>query len=271
MSSVFEFIGVSPLAAPAQLALSVHEPSPCEVGDHKIITARKITARSVGRGLRVPPDSFPDGMRSAMNSLLRRLSYTEVDQAWQMSTVPPPLLLEAPPGQSPTPATPDDSAEPAESACQGPSVEASADTYADRNFHVLDEEFKRRFAQFSTDLPDSLAEWKSFALVAYSLSPSRMVAAWRIDRIAGIIDSDIDDVDFESLDVEWAFTAELEVWRMVLDGTENLASAQRQGLLRCVSSDLTKEDSGEDALKVAQMINRLRTAVHLLGLDSDFE
>lgn len=267
MNSVFEFIGVSPFPGIAQLALSMHEPSPCDIGDHKIFTARRITARSVGRGVRVPPSILPDGMRDAMNSVLGRLGYTEVNQAWQISTVPPPLLLQAPPSQSPVPVIPVDNSDQAGSGC----ADFSAEVSADDSFHVIDDEFKRRFTKFARDLPDSLSAWKSAALVAYSLLPPRTAAAWRIDRISGIIDSDVDDVDFKSLDVEWAFTGEIDVWRMVLDGMVSLASALRQGFIRCVDTELTTEGSGKNQEKAMPMSYRLRAVMHLLGLDGGME
>jgi hypothetical protein len=267
MNSVFKFLEVPPLPGIAALALSAHEPNPSDIGDHKITTARKITARSVGRGMRVPVNHVPPGTRDAMNALLGRLGYTEVNQAWQMSTVPPPLLLPAPSSQSPAPADPADDSEPA--GCGSSDVTAEAP--GDESFRVIDEEIKGRFARFAAELPDSLSEWKSMAVVAYSLAPPRTAVAWRIDRIAGVIDSDLDDVDFESLDVDWVFTGELEVWRMVLDGMESLASALCRGFIRCVISDVTAADSGGKAEKVPPLSYRLRAVMYLLGLDAGFE
>jgi protein-tyrosine sulfotransferase len=266
MKSVFEFIGVPPFPGVAQLAL-VHEPGPTGFGDHKIITSTRITARSVGRGMRVPPENLPPAMRDTVNSLLGRLGYTEVNQAWQMSTVPPPLLPPAP--GSPAAASPGDGGDPARCGSPGGAAGPSADEPALDSFRELDDDLKGRFTRHAEDLPGSAPEWKTMALVAYSLAPSRTAAAWRVDRIAGTIDSDVDDVDLESLDVDWAFTGEIEAWRMVLDGLESLSSVLRQGFIRYVSRDLAPAAEGEQKAKRPPVIERLRAVMYLFGLDSD--
>jgi hypothetical protein len=268
MNSVFEFIGVPPLPGVAQLALATHEPGRTGFGDHKIITSARITARSVGRGMRVPAASLPPGMRDAMNSLLGRLGYTQVSQEWQMSTVPPPLLPPAPAADSPAAASPASGGDPARCGPPGGATDLSADEPGLDSFRKVDDDLKRRFARYAGDLPDSGTDWKTMALVAYSLALPRTAAAWRVDRIAGTIDSDVDDVDFESLDVDWAFTGEIEAWRMVLDGLESLASVLRQGFIRCVGRDLAPAAEGEQAAKPPAVIDRLRAVMYLFGLDS---
>ena len=272
---IFRFIGVPSSPGITQRALArSDEPGQFEFGDHKIHAVKQITDSSVGRGMRVPSTNIAPGQRNAMNQVLTQLGYTVVDHAWEMSTVPPTLLAVRPRQVPATDAPADDDADGSETRDPGGAyshpVEDPDEEARLLSFHEIDSELKRRIGQNVKILPDALARWNSMAIVAYSLKQSRIAVAWRVDRESSEVDSDIDDVDFQSLDTEWAFTGEIDTWRSVLAGTENLASAVRQGFIRHLSRD---PDAGNPSpMGMAQAeIRTLPVLAHVLGLGASLE
>jgi Sulfotransferase family len=266
---IFRFIGVPPSRGITRQALTRRdEPGQFEFGDHKIYAAKAITDASVGRGMRLPPILIAPDQRSAMNQVLTQLGYTAVDRVWEMSTVPPVLLAPRPRQPSAADASADE-----EPHCSGTSDAGGACGHPDENpdeearmlgFHELDCELKCRIGQNLKTLPEALARWNTMAIIAYSLKQSRIAVAWRFDRERGEADSDIDDVDFQSLDVEWAFTGEIDSWRLVLAGTENLASSVVRGSVRLLTRDLAAGTPSQ--MGMAQAANRAIPALaHVLG------
>ena len=273
--AIFKFVGV-----PSSPGITDHafarrdEPGQFEFGDYKIHAVRRVTDASVGRGMRVPPALIAPDQRSAMNEVLTRLGYTAVDRSWEMSTIPPVLLV-ARPCQPPVADVPaDDGAHGSETrdpcgACIDPVDETDEDVRL-LSFNEVDCEFKRRIGQNVKILPGALTAWNSMAIVAYSLRRPRMAVAWRVDRVSGEVDSDIDDVDFQSLDVECAFTGEIDTWRSVLTGTENLANAVRECSIRHITRHTDADNSTPVDMTQAE-IRGLALLAHILGLWAGLE
>lgn len=254
---IFKFIGVPSSPGITRRALVKRdEPGQFEFGDHKIGAVKQITDASVARGMRVPPALIPPDQRSAMNKVLTQLGYTAVDRAWEMSTVPPVLLV----SRSGQPSAADAPAD-----VEDPDEEARL-----LGFHEMDCELTRRIGQNVKILPDALARWDSMAIVAYSLKQSRIAVAWRIDRESGEVDSDIDDLDFQSLDAEWVFTGEIDTWRSVLAGTENLASTVLRGAIRYLTRELDADNPSP--IGMAQATVRVLPALaYILGFGAGAE
>jgi len=268
---IFRFIGVPPSWGITRQALSItDEPGQFEFGDHKIHATKRITDASVGRGMRLPPTLIAPGQRSTMNQVLTQLGYTAVDREWEMSTVPPVLLAPSPRQPSAAGASADDEPGGSNTSDPGgayghPAENSDVETRI-LGFHELDCELKRRIGQNLKTLPEALARWNAMAIVAYSLEQSRIAAAWRFDRESGEADSDVDEVDFQSLDVEWVFTGEIDVWRLVLAGRENLASAVLRGSVRHLARDLAV------GAPMSQAANRAIPALaHVLGFGPSLE
>jgi hypothetical protein len=201
--------------------------------------------------------------------MLAQLGYTAVDHAWEMSTVPP-VLLAAGPRQAPSAdALADDNAATTggsvpDGACRRPAEDRDEEAPL-LSFREIDCEFKRRIAQNVKVLPETFTHWNTMAIIAYSMGKSRLAAAWRIDWQSGEVDSDLDDIGFESLDTEWAFTGEIDTWRSVIAGTANLASAVLQGSIRVLARDLVAEnpspaDMAQAAIQVVPVL------AYVLGL-----
>jgi hypothetical protein len=260
---VFDFLGVSRVPDIAKLALTGRDrPEKQGYGDHKIVGSEEITDGSVGRGIRVPPESLSPGQVAALNRALTSLGYTPVDRRWQLSAYPPALLaLAEADGSVPLSAPPPDEGggEPEDDFAGHPDGPA---------FSVLDEEITGR-AQRSVDsaLPGG-DHSGTCAIVAYSVAPPRAALAWRVDWDLGKVVSGA-PVELEELDVDWLLTGEVKAWRSVLRGEENIAALVRVGQLRCIGREMLPQD-GEGLSATGEprgggrMDRRIRAATELL-------
>lgn len=266
---IFKFIGVGPQPGITRRALIEQEmPGRFEFGDHKIRAVQRVKVNSVGRGIRVPASLLSADQLNAMNHVLARLGYTKVDRAWRESTVPPVLLSLSGTGRG-AEVQPDNGSrsKPTGDGADVPAGVPDGESDLD-NFQALDDEFRRRVAQHVKTLPEGLTEWSSMAIIAYSLAPERLAAAWRVGRKSGAVDAEVDCMDFQSLDADWVCTGEIEVWRRLLNDTENLATVVRHGFIRCIGKELAADGAEAKAATLAdtQMANCVQTLTHILGL-----
>jgi Sulfotransferase family len=228
---IFDFIGVSRVPGIERLALAgLGSPDAYGPGDHKIFASDEINDRSVGRGIRVPPELMPSNLLSAMNSLLGRLGYAPVDRGWQTSTYPPTLLRLA--------ADDDGAQQPAVADDADPEPEGTlAEHHDGAAFDALDAEIMDR-AQRAVGTPVRPRRHSgTCAIVAYTVTPPRAALAWRVDWDLGKVVSEA-PVEFQDLDVDWVFAGEIKAWGSVLRGDESLPALLRAGLLRCVGREL---------------------------------
>lgn len=103
-------------------------------------------------------------------------------------------------------------------------------------------------------------------VVSYSLASPRIAQAWRIACAAEEVTSDL-DTDFKSLDVDWVFTGEIEVWQSLLSGVENLAAALRHGHIRCIGKEMAEDNPAAVVERSRGLMDlRIRMVTHLLEL-----
>ena len=253
---MFEFIGVAP--APGITGSALLDQESREIfgyGDHKIRASNQISDRSIGRGIRIPPVLVPPTQLVALNKILECLGYVQVDRDWQMSTFPPPLLIDSGEVDADQPASQlDEDAEDAEN--------AEDDMLAAR-FDGLDDAITARISRNLERLPAVFGKWRAVGIVAYSASSPRIGQAWRIDCGKRELESDL-DVAFESLDVDWVYTGELDAWLSVIDGAENISNALRNGYIRDVCTEMVGDGPLDDVRGEGGL--RIRMMTHLLEL-----
>jgi hypothetical protein len=87
IAGIFGFLGMDQVPGIADLVFkTAHEgggPS-----DPKIWFTRAITSGSMGRGVTVPADMLPPGLRGQINETLAKLEYRPVDEKWNEATAP---------------------------------------------------------------------------------------------------------------------------------------------------------------------------------------
>lgn len=258
-AEIFDFIGVAPAPGITGYALRDQErPDIFGSGDHKIRSFNSVSDTSVGRGIRVPANLISQTQVAALNQVLGRLGYTEVNRAWQLSACPPALLsrpLEAPSGSGPG----DDGEKEAAGQQADP-----LDTHPQLDrFEDFDSVITRRISRTLPNLPATLQIWDAVGIVAYSLAAPRIAQAWRVDCPARKLMSD-QEVDFDALNVDWLLTGEIDAWLSVLSGADNLSAAVRHGAIRCIGREMT-EDSQTGQVR-GFMDLRIRMLTHLLEL-----
>jgi Sulfotransferase family len=202
---LLEFIGVAPAPGIASRCFDLRSDL-IGFADHKLRATSNISADSVGRGIRIPPEMMPPGQLDMMNKLLVTLGYTPVDEKWLASPTPLPLL----PGN-------DDGPE---------GEETGADTTERMN--LLDKLIRSRF--------QPSAGHRRFAIVAYSRrKASHASRAWAIDPAATAEIPAAPGSDCASIDADWLLSGELNTWLAVMSGELNAATAIHTGSLRHVS------------------------------------
>jgi hypothetical protein len=263
---IFDFIGVSRVPGIERLALAgLDRPEAYGPGDHKIFASDEINDRSVGRGIRIPPELITPNQLNVINGLLGMLGYVPVDRKWQMSTYPPTLLGLAPGDESARlPAAADDAG-----------LEAGGTAAEHRDgaaFEALNAEIMDRAQHALGSLQRTGRHSGTCAIVAYTVTAPRAALAWRVDWDLGKVVSEA-PVDFGELDVDWVFAGEIKAWGSVLRGDESLSVLLRGGLLRCVGRELlSPEGDGpapvDDAAARGQIERRMAAVTDLLQLGS---
>ena len=247
-AEIFAFLGVEEVPGITQWCLAAGQggtPAPHSLGpgDHKIRATSKITAGSVGQGIRVPVDLIPAPQLKAINLLLAELGYTQVDDAWRASPYPPDLLTAA-----------------------GPAGAGQDGTLGDELMRTvlanLGEYISSRItASFRFGQPSTLDGWQRFGLVAYHADGHRLARSWQVD----IAERSVREV--AETDAEWLVTGDVETWLGVLAGRANMASCLRNGTLRYIGRrDAVAPGTNGALAAAAEAERRLSTARELLGL-----
>lgn len=257
---IFSFLGVPPAPGITERCLGIQpgDPGP---GDHKIRATRKITADSVGRGIRIPVGMIPVPQLQVMNHLLGELGYAPVDEAWRKSACPPQLLPGADVGgQRPR----------AESAAPG----SFADGFARSVLANIGEVFRARvhagFPRMAPRRPeDRQSRSHAFVLVAYHFDEDRMALSWRVDLRKQEI-TQLTVRGDSSYQADWLVTGDIETWLAVLAGRANMAACIRHGMLRYIElGDSEQHDEraqNPDSAVTNKMEGRLAVVRALLGL-----
>jgi Sulfotransferase family len=263
---IFDFIGVSRVPGIERLALAgLGSPEVYGPGDHKIFDSDEINDRSVGRGIRIPPELITRPQLNVMNNLLGSLGYALVDRRWQTSTYPPTSLgLAAGDESAPQPAVADDA---------GPEPEGTSAEHRDgAAFEALDAEIMNRALRAVGSPLRPRRHAGTCAIVAYTVTAPRAALAWRVDWDLGKVVSEA-PVEFRELDVDWAFAGEIKAWGSALRGDESLSVLLRAGLLRCVGRELLGAEGdgpapADEAGARGQIERRMAAVTDLLQLGS---
>jgi Sulfotransferase family len=257
---IFGFLDVKPSPGITSRCLSAQ----VEVfgpGDHKIMSTRKITSDSVGRGIRIPSEAIPEPQLKVINHFLGELGYTQVDDAWRRSACPP-VLLEA---QDRTPSGSPD---------QVPVPASLGDHFAQLALEKISKIFQAKVeASFLKGVP--AAELISpdvapgFELVAYHANGQICSRSCRVDLANRSVIPVTGDDDGDSKP-GWLVSGDVETWLAVLADRANMSSCLRSGALRYVEVRPDAQEStslGVPGLLLATRTERrLATVRELLGL-----
>jgi hypothetical protein len=213
-AGIFDFIGVAPDPEVTRRCFDVqHDFS--GPGDHKVTATNRISADSVGRGLRVPADLLPPPLLNGVNELLGRLGYPIVDENWRRSMWPP-AILPGPAGAGPVP------------------DERSA-ALLDHLGQIVRERVDLRLRM---PLPPAaraaVGPTKTVGLVAYCPGPAPVARLWRfrLDPGPSVVEEPVRAADDPRVD--WLVTGEVRTWLGILSGDENIAGSMRARTLRCI-------------------------------------
>jgi Sulfotransferase family len=245
-SEMLAFIGVAPDPGITRRCFDAqHDFS--GPGDHKVTATTRISAGSVGRGLRVPTDLLPPPLLNGVNELLGRLGYPVVDHNWRRSIRPPAL-----PGWA--------------CAVAAPVPDKRSAAQLDRVGELVTERTGRRLGQpLPAAARAAVGPAKKVGLVAYCPGPDPVARSWRFDLDRGT--SAVADcaAGTGDPDVDWLVTGEVRTWLSVLSGDENIAASLRARTLRCV--DYLGWD-GQAIAEANKKSHSYRVLIsHLLGLD----
>jgi hypothetical protein len=244
------------------------DPAVIGPGDHKVRATRKITADSVGRGIRIPTELILPAQLTIVNRMLAQLSYVPIDDAWRKSAYPPALLTSSPggddgPGYAYT-----------EAVSFGDEVIRAV---LDRIGDVIQDRIHLGFTLVSS--PAAFAEpdsSQSFGLVAYHPAERRTARAWRVDvdeRSITPVNVGLPDGEADQLfPADWLVTGDVETWLGVLSERANMAVCLRSGALRYIPLR-DEETAGRTAWlpAAARAETRLALVRQLLGLAGNIE
>lgn len=272
---IFSFLGVGQVPGITQRCLAAGQDGPGRQGvigpgDHKIRATRKISAGSVGRGIRIPVELIPPPQLKAVNLVLAELGYSQVDEAWRSSPCPPELLPpdDAAAADSGDQAAPGSRGEPA-----GPPGTLGDEMMQTVLANIGEYIGARITASFGLGLPSLTGEadecWRRFGLVAYHADGQRMARAWEVD----VGEQSVREICLGHggrVDADWLVTGDVETWLGVLAGRKNMASCLRDGALRYIGQrDRQPDPDGEPNAALAAAVKterRLTTAREMLGL-----
>jgi hypothetical protein len=220
-------------------------------GDHKIRATTKVSAASVGRGVRIPVELIPAPQLTAVNLLLAELGYAQVDEAWRASPCPPMLLAGVP-------------------APRGGADGSFGDEVMRTVLANIGEYITGRItASFRLGLPGPLGCGQTFGLVAYHPESSGLARGWQVDVGERSV-SEVNVADGTRIEADWLVAGDVETWLGVLAGRANMASCMRHGALRYIGTpDHEPSTAGRPNAALAAALEaerHLTTARELLGL-----
>lgn len=265
-AEIFAFLGAEEVPGITRWCLAASQggtplPHSLGPGDHKIRATSKITAGSVGQGIRVPVDLIPAPQLKAINLLLGELGYTLVDDAWRASPCPPDLLTTGGAAGAGGPAGDNGAA-----GAGGPAGAGEDGTLGDELMRTvlanIGEYISSRVtASFRLGQPSTVDGWQRFGLVAYHADGLRLARGWQVD----IAEQSVNEV--AEVDAEWLVTGDIETWLGVLAGRANMASCLRNGTLRYIGRrDAAAQGMNGALAAAAETERRLTKARELLGL-----
>jgi hypothetical protein len=254
-AGIFAFLGVEQVPGITELCFGAAQAAASQgimgPGDHKIRATTKISAASVGRGVRIPVELIPAPQLEAVNLLLAQLGYTQVDEAWRASPCPPVLLAAVP-------------------APRGGGDGSFGDEVMRTVLANIGEYITGRItASFRLGMPSPLGSGQTFGLVAYHPESNGLARGWQVDVGERSV-SEVNVADGTRIEADWLVTGDVETWLGVLAGRANMASCMRNGALRYIGTPDHQPGaaSGPNAALAAAMEEErhLTTARELLGL-----
>jgi hypothetical protein len=227
-------------------------PSALGPGDHKIRATGRITADSVGRGVRIPVGLIPAAQLIMVNHLLTDLGYTPVDDAWRDSPYPPVLLAGADGDRT---------------AGNGGSRSLGGEVARTLLEKIGDVFYARMAAGLPRIAPPDGAG--TFDLVAYHADEHRLARCWRVRPAARTVTEVEPGADPGA---DWLVTGDVETWLAVLADRVNMSSCVRSGALRYIAprdgralADAAAS-ADPDIAELARSEHRLALVRRLLGL-----
>ena len=237
---IFTFIGVECAAGIAEHCLD-REPMEAGPGDHKIMATSRITADSVGRGMRVPAGRMPPGQLQVVNALLGRLGYALIDDNWANCAGLPTVL----------PGRPKPNA-----------VDAVASPVADEMLARMDQTMRERVGPrlklpVTVGCEPSLGELKRIGIVAYC-GAGQQARYWELDLGEAELRSDV-YTGLDDLQADWLLTGDAGTWSGVLAGEQNFATCIRSRALRYITFTTDGEEPDTDQKLVNDRMNIIRS------------
>lgn len=244
-AEIFAAIGVSPVPGIAERCFGP-DAAAIGPGDHKVRATGRITADSVGRGVKIPVGMIQPAQLTVINHLLGELGYAPVDDAWRRSACPPEPLPGVEDGDRP--ATP------------GGEVARTVLRQVGKVVHA------RIRAGFLREPPVPGPDGSTFDLVAYHADGDRTARRWRVDLTARTV-TETDARADAGPAADWVVTGDVGTWLAVLGDRANMASCLRSGDLRYIPGGPAEPPgNGEDPVHVARVEGRLSVVRRLLGL-----
>jgi sulfotransferase family protein len=234
---IFSFLGLDPVAGIADRCFTADHDRPGPA-DYKIWATSKINTDSVGRGVTIPAGVIPAPLRGAINDLLSKLGYAQVDERWNQ----PGSRLDV---LRPVPGGTDDRAD-----ADAPELHEVGELLTSRLTASLARGWPDRLPPRS-DTPATHPS--QIVITVYSGNGNKHQRSWHVDLDQAIIACS----DDPSPDATWLVTADSQAWLSVLTGRHNLGVALRRGDLR-YARPAEDTDLGEDL--------RIHVMASLLGL-----
>jgi hypothetical protein len=269
---VFSFLGTEYIPGLTSQCLSGRSPE-TGPGDHKVRATRRITADSVGRGVRIPVDTIPPLQRKVMNHLLAELGYALVDHAWRTSPCPP-TVLRPPDGDRDAAAGPADDGFDARQVLTGDGGSQLVSSFLESIGSVICARVNTAFMHgLPSDDRGEPAGPGKLALVAYHSDEHRLARSWLIDPQDRTI-AEVAGADLGAMNADWLVTGDVETWLGVLSGRANMAVRVRAGMLRYIDLGDGQQDEDQheereragDRRGVSAAEWRLQVVRQLLGL-----
>jgi hypothetical protein len=245
-TGIFDFVGAGQVPNIAE-AVFAREHERFGPADHKIWYTSKISQDSIGRSDSLPVGLIPPPILEAINALLDKLGYVQVDGSWGTAAMPDSLLVSE---------DEDSEGEGKESEQTTPLPEAE----------VLAGRMAAGLARFNADMA---ARWEPRMTEAFTVvirEPHGAPRVWNVDLSTHEITADAtttvgitDGVGEDGTVADWSIVGTAEAWQQLLDGDLNMSTGLRRNELRYC-------DYGENDFFVTE--DRLSLLVALLGMPS---